>query len=36
MNGIIGMTGLLLDGELNPQQREFAEAISDCGEKLLS
>jgi hypothetical protein len=32
MNGVIGMTGLLLYGELNPQQREFAETILKSAE----
>jgi hypothetical protein len=32
MNGVIGMTGLMLHGDLNPQQREFAETIRASGE----
>ena len=36
MNGVIGMTGLLLDGDLNPQEREFAETIRASGETLLT
>jgi signal transduction histidine kinase/ActR/RegA family two-component response regulator len=35
MNGVIGMTGLLLDGELDPQQREFAETIGTSADGLL-
>jgi two-component system, sensor histidine kinase and response regulator len=35
MNGVIGMTGLLLDGELNPQQRDFAETALASAESLL-
>jgi PAS domain S-box-containing protein len=36
MNGVLGMVGLLLDGELEGQQRSYAEAIRDSGEALLS
>src|ERR1700726_2385097 len=35
MNGIIGMTGLLLDGNLDPQQREYAETIGASADALL-
>ena len=36
MNGVIGMTGLLLDTELDPEQREYAETVRLSGENLLA
>jgi PAS domain S-box-containing protein len=36
MNGVIGMTGLLLDTDLPPIQREFAETIRNSAETLLT
>ena len=36
MNAIIGMTELLLDGELTPTQREYLAMVKDSGESLLS
>lgn len=36
INGVIGMTGLLLDTELSVDQRDFAETIRSSGESLLT
>lgn len=35
MNGVIGMTGLLLDTELTSEQKEFVESIRLSGDHLL-
>ncbi|SFB21454.1 PAS domain S-box-containing protein [Cohnella sp. OV330] len=35
MNGVIGMTGLLLDTELSDEQRSYAEVIGRSGESLM-
>jgi signal transduction histidine kinase/DNA-binding response OmpR family regulator len=36
MNGVIGMTGLLLDSELTPDQRECAELARKSGDAMLA
>jgi two-component system sensor histidine kinase/response regulator len=36
MNGVIGMTGLLLDTPLSPRQREFTETIRTSADILLT
>lgn len=36
MNGILGMTGLLLDTPLTSEQRDYAEAVLKSGETLLT
>ena len=35
LSGVIGMTGLLMDTELTPEQREYAETIRTSGDALL-
>ena len=36
LNAVVGLTGLLLNSDLTPQERDYVETVRSCGNSLLS
>jgi PAS domain S-box-containing protein len=36
LNAVVGLTGLLLNSDLTPQERDYVETVRSCGNTLLS